>query len=125
MNDLEESEGLVPANVLSKQGMRAVGGIVGGAALFVARILPWIVSVPLGIIAAVVGLSALRSRDRSDHLPGLIITATGALTVLAKLPAVKFLWPVAGTLLGIGTVGLFALGIWNAVKFFIGLKRRS
>jgi hypothetical protein len=125
MKDPEESRDLVPANVLSKQGVTAVGGILGGVVLNVARLLPWIVSVPLGVIAAAVGLSALRSRDPSDRFPGLIITAAGALTVLAKLPAVKFLWPVAGTLLGIGAVGLFALGIWNLVKFVKGLKSRS
>ena len=125
MNDLEESGSYVPANVLSQQGVTAVGGIVGGAALFILGRLPWLVGVPLGIIAAVVGISALRSRDRADRLQGLAITGAGALVFFSKLPALKMIQPLAGTLLGVGAFGLLALGIWNGIKFLRGLKSRS
>jgi hypothetical protein len=111
--------------VLSKQGVTAVGGLAGGIGLFILGRLPWIVGLPLGVVAAVVGISALRSRDKADRFPGLVITGAGILAIVAKLPALKFVQPLAGTLLGIGAFGLLALGIWNGIKFLRGLKSRS
>jgi hypothetical protein len=122
---MEESGGYVPANVLSRQGVTAVGGIAGGIGLFILGRLHWLVGLPLGIVAAVVGISALRSRDPGDRVPGLVITGAGVLAIAAKIPALKMLQPLAGTLLGIGAFGLLAMGIWNGIKFLAGLKKRS
>jgi hypothetical protein len=113
-----------PTNVLTKQGVAAVGGIAGGILLFIMRALP----VPLGIIAgavvALVGVGALFSKDPEDRKPGMIITVAGILAVLARAP-IPPLRSFAGVLLGIGAVGLLAMGIWKGIKFLKGLKSRS
>jgi hypothetical protein len=121
----ENGGSYVPATVWSRQGVSAVGGLAGGAALFILGALPWFISVPLGAVATVVGVSALRSRDKADRLPGMILSGAGILTMVSRLPPLRFLQPLAGTLLGIGAAGLLALGVWNGIKFIKGLRNRS
>jgi hypothetical protein len=81
---------------------------------------------PLGIIAGaaagIVGIGGILSKDPSDRKPGFIAAAAGGLAILSRIGVVR---PLAGTLLGIGAVGLLALGIWNGVKFLLGLKSRG
>jgi hypothetical protein len=122
MRDIIPGDGYPPTNVLAKQGVAAVGGLAGGIALFVLGALPPLVGIIVGGIAAVVGIGALLSRDPADRKPGIISLASGALAILSK---VGFARPLAGTLLGIGAIGLLAMGIWNGVKFLRGLKNRS
>jgi hypothetical protein len=123
MNDIEPVGGGYPSDkTLNKQGVAAVGGIAGGVALFILGVLPPVVGIVLGAVAGVVGISALRSRDREDRLPGLIITIAGGLSIFSKVGMAR---PLAATLLGIGALGLLLTGIWNGVKFLRGLKRRS
>jgi hypothetical protein len=114
----------VPAHVLTKQGVAAVGGIAGGILLFIMRALP----VPLGIIAgavvALVGVGALFSRDPEDRKPGMLITVAGILAVLARAP-IPPLRGFAGILLSIGAIGLLAMGIRQGIQFLKGLKSRS
>jgi hypothetical protein len=73
-------------------------------------------------VVTVVGLSALSSREKADRSVGTIVTGAGALAILSKLP---FLGGIAGGLLGLGTVGLLGMGLWNAWKFMKGLKSRA
>jgi hypothetical protein len=80
-------------------------------------------------VVGIVGISALRSKDPDDRKPGVIISFAGALTVLSSLAKItKFAEPLgalAGVLLRIGSATLLIMGIWNGIKFFRGLKKRS
>jgi hypothetical protein len=127
MNDIEPAEPYGSTRTLAKQGVSAVGCLAGGLFLFVMNVigsrLP-VVGIILGVAAAVIGIGALLSRDPDDKKPGVVIAAAGVLVILSRV-GIPFIRPLAGTLLGIGAFGLFAMGIWNAVKFFRGLKNRS
>jgi hypothetical protein len=117
MNDI------VPTtNVLAKQGVTAVGGVVGGIVLLILGHLPSIFGIVAGALVGVIGLGAMGSKEPTDRRAGLIATIAGGLTILSKVP---FLSGIAGGLLGIATVGLLGMGIWNGIKFFRGLKKRG
>jgi hypothetical protein len=116
MNDM------VPTNVLAKQGVAAVGGIAGGLGLLILGGLPSIIGLIAGGLVAVVGIGALSSKDAADKRAGGIAAAAGGLTILSKI---GFLSGLAGTFLGIATIGLLGMGIWNGLKFFKGLKSRA
>jgi hypothetical protein len=122
MSDLIPGGGYTPTNVLAKQGVVAIGGIAGGIGLFIMGALPPIVGIIAGAAVGVVGIGALLSKDREDRKPGLIVTAAGGLSILSKIGIIR---PLAGTLLGIGAIGLLGLGIWNGIKFLKGLKSRG
>jgi hypothetical protein len=64
------------------------------------------------------------SKDPANKKTGAIITAAGVLVLLSKI-RIPFIAPVSATLLSIGGIGLFAMGIINGIKFLIGLKKRS
>jgi hypothetical protein len=125
MNDMEPVD-YPPTSVLAKQGITAVACTAGGVFLFALQAVARfpVLGLAAGAIACVAGIASLLSKDSADRKPGAIITAAGVLVVLSKagIPLIK---AAAGTLLGIGALGLLALGIWNGVKFFIGLKKRS
>jgi hypothetical protein len=127
MNDIEPVEPYGSTRSLAKQGVSAVGCMAGGLFLFIMNVvgtrLP-VAGIILGAAAAVIGIGALRSKNPDDKKPGVVITAAGVLVILSRvgIPSIR---PLAGTLLSIGAFGLFAMGIWNAVKFFRGLKNRS
>ncbi|MDR2019162.1 MAG: hypothetical protein LBQ14_00160 [Treponema sp.] len=130
MNNLIPDRGdHTPTNILAKQGVTAVGGIAGGVLLFIMRALPGVAGLIAGAVVGIVGISALRSKDPDDRKPGVIISFAGALTVLSSLTKItKFagsLGALAGTLLHIGSAALLIMGIWNGVRFFRGLKKRS
>jgi hypothetical protein len=111
-----------PTSVLAKQGVTAIGGIAGGVLLLIMGALPPVAGIIAGAVVGVVGLGALLSRDPADKKPGAVIAAAGLLTILSRLPIFGGL---AGGLLGLGTLGLFAMGVWNGIKFLRGLKSRS
>lgn len=121
---LDDDKDYVPANVLAKQGVAAVAGIAGGTALLVMGALPSIAGVIVGGVATVVGIGSLLSKDPDDKKPGAVLTAAGFLAMASKvgIPVIK---PLAGTFLGLGAIGMFAMGIWNGIKFIKGLKKRS
>ncbi|MDR2633114.1 MAG: hypothetical protein LBC51_05775 [Treponema sp.] len=110
--------------VLAKQGLAAVGGIVGGAGLLLMGALPPIAGILLGAVAGIAGIGALLSKDPQEKKPGAIITVAGGLAILSRIgiPVIK---PLAGAFLGLGALGFFAMGIWNGIQFFKGLKRRG
>ena len=124
MNEIEKRDDIPPASTLSKQAITAFFCTAGGVSLIVLQAVSKIPVVGLiaGAVICAVGIGALLSKDPADRKPGAVITAAGALAVLSKIRPIA---PLAGTLLTIGTVGLLALGIWNAIKFFTGLKKRS
>ncbi|MDR1986049.1 MAG: hypothetical protein LBP88_03630 [Treponema sp.] len=119
----EKNKAYTSTNVLAKQGVAAVGGIIGGAGLLLMGSLPPIAGILVGGLAGMLGIGALLSKDPEEKKPGAIITAAGCLAVLSRLgiPVIK---PLAGAFLGLGALGFLAMGIWNGIKFFKGLKRR-
>ncbi|MDR1351944.1 MAG: hypothetical protein LBK05_01575 [Treponema sp.] len=125
MNDLVPGEDYTPANVLAKQGVRAIGCLAGGAGLLllaaVGARFP-IAGIAAGAVLGIVGIGAVISKDPDDHKPGLVVLAAGVLSVLSRVPGIR---GFAGSLLGIGALGLIAAGIWNGVKFFRELKKRA
>jgi hypothetical protein len=128
MNEVEKQDGgYTPTNVLAKQGVAAVGYIAGGVLSLVMMTLGArfrIVGIILSVIVGGAGVSGLLSKDREDKKPGMIMAAAGALE-LFSLFGIPFIKPLAGTLLGIGAIGLIVMGIWKGIKFLRGLKSRQ
>jgi hypothetical protein len=122
MGDLIPGGDYTPTQVLAKQGLTAVGGIAGGLILLIMGALPPIVGIIAGAVVGVVGIGALLSGDKDDRKPGIVAAVAGGLSILSKIGIVR---PLAGTLLGIGAIGLLAMGVWNGIKFLRGLKNRS
>ncbi len=113
---------IVPTSVLAKQGVSAIAGIAGGVGLLVLGGLPSIFGIVAGAVVGLIGFGALASPDAADKRAGVIVAAAGGLTVLAKIGLFAGL---ANTFLGIATVGLLGMGVWNGVKFMMGLKSRA
>jgi hypothetical protein len=63
------------------------------------------------------------SHDNADRLGGSVLFAGGALTLLAKFK-LPLLAPLARVALSVGGFACLGLGIWNAVQFFRGLRKR-
>ncbi len=112
---------LVPRNVLVKQGMKGVGGIVGGGALLLLSSLGGVVGWIIGGVLTAVGLGISTSRD--DRVAGLITAGAGVLTLVSQLP-VPLLGGIAGWLMGVGGVGLIVAGGYSLIKFFVNLSKR-
>ena len=126
MNDL------VPREKLVKQGMRGLGGIAGGAGLFVLRLFTGgvLIHLPLNLTLSLSGLVAgglvtlvglAIGASREDRRAGLAVAAAGLLTLAASLPLVGGL---GSRLMGIGAVGLLAFGVVNLLRFLRNLRRR-
>jgi len=126
MNDIEKRNNIPSTSSLSKLGVSAVGYCAAGIFILILNSVvrstwPGII---VGGIVCLFGIGTLKSKDPADKKAGLIITAAGALTVLSRIN-IPFITPVSSFLLGIGAFGLLALGIWNGIKFILGLKKRS
>ena len=123
MGDLvPKNDGYTPTSVLAKQCVTAIGCVAGGVVLLVVGAVPGWLGIALGVVAAVIGLGGLISKDPEDKKVGAVVIAAGALFILSK---VGFLKGLAGFLMGAGAIGLFAIGIWKGIQFFKGLKTRS
>jgi len=126
MNEIEKRDEIPSASKLSKIGIAAIGYSAGGIFLFLLNIAAKLrgLGLVVGGVVCVVGIASLLSKDPADRKAGIVITAAGALAVLSRtnIPAIT---AVSSTLLSIGAVGLLVLGIWNGIKFFVGLKKRS
>jgi hypothetical protein len=122
MGDLAPEEGYTPTNVLAKQGVTAVGCLAGGLGLFVLRILPPVMGIAAGILASLVGVGALISKDADDKKGGIIVTAAGVLSVLARLPLTRVF---AAPLMALAAAALIGMGVWKGIKFLKGLKSRT
>ena len=126
MNEIERRSGIPSTTSLSKTGVRAVGYAAAGIFLFILNAVaksfwPGLI---IGGLIAFFGMGSLRSKDPADQRAGILITAAGILTVLSKLP-IPIIQGLSSVLLGLGAVGLLVLGVWNGIKFFVGLKKRS
>jgi hypothetical protein len=128
MNDIvpSGSESFSSTSSLVKQGLRALSFTAGGLFLFVLQALARfrVFGLIFGAVVCVAGIASLLSKDPEDRKPGALITAAGALVILSKA-GIPLIQTAAGTLLGIGALGLVAAGVWNGIKFFKGLKKRS
>ena len=126
MNDLEKSGDYPSTSTLSKQGLTAVACTAGGLFLLILQSIARfrVLGLIVGGVACILGIISLLSKDSADKNAGLVIGGAGILVLLSKtgLPLIK---AAAGTLIAISGVGLLALGIWNAIKFFRGLRKRS
>jgi len=121
-NDIQQ---IVPRDVLVKQGISAVTYLAGGAFLLIMTVGARfsLLGIILSLAAMVLGIGALLSRDREDKKPGLILAIAGILGMAIRF-RIPLLQSVAGTVLGIGAIGLFAAGILKGIKFLQGLKSR-
>ena len=126
MNDIERRDEIPSASKLSKLGITAIGYTAGGVFLFLLNMAARLrgLGLVIGGVVCVVGIASLLSKDPADRKAGVVIAAAGALTVLSKTN-IPVITTISGTLLSIGAIGLLVLGIWNGIKFFIGLKKRS
>ncbi|MDR0441908.1 MAG: hypothetical protein LBH44_00705 [Treponema sp.] len=124
MSDIESRSNIPSTSTLAKQGLTAAVCAAGGIFLIILQIVSKfrVLGLIVSVVVCAVGIGALMSKDPTDRKPGAVITAAGVLAVLSKI---KFIAPLAGTLLSIGAVGLLAMGIYNGIKFFKGLKDRS
>jgi hypothetical protein len=126
MNGIQRRDSIPSTSRLARFGVTAVGYTAAGIFLFVLQAIASfrVLGLIAGAVVCIIGFASLKSRDPADKRAGAIITAAGVLTVLS-MTGIPFFARVSGTLLSIGAVGLLALGIWNGIKFFIGLKKRS
>ena len=126
MNDIEKRDEIPSASTLSKLGITAIGYSAGGIFLFILQVVSRfrVFGLIAGAVVCLLGIGSLLSKDPADRKAGVIITAAGVLAILSK-SGIPGITQVTGTLLAIGAVGLLALGIWNGIKFFVGLKKRS
>jgi hypothetical protein len=82
-----------------------------------------LVGIILSVVALVVGISALASKDREGRKPGLVLVIAGMMGLFVRfgLPIIK---PFAATVLVIGAMGLFASGVMKGIQFLLGLNSR-
>ena len=114
----------VSRETLQKLGLSAVFNIAAGVFLTIMTVLGSLkfVGIALSVVAFVIGVSAIFSKDRDDKKPGLFITAAGVLGLIVHfgLPIMK---PIAATILGVSGIALIATGIWKGIRFLFGLKK--
>ena len=127
MNDIERRNEFPSTSSLSKLGITAIGYTAGGVFLFLLMAFARLrgLGLVLGAIVCIVGIISIMSKDPADRKAGFVIAAAGVLALLSKIHAVPVVASVAGTLMAIGAIGLLAMGIWNGIKFIVGLKKRS
>ena len=126
MDERERDVTPVPREVLVKQGISAVLYLAGGAFLLLMAIGSRIglLGMVLSLVALVVGIGAILSKDREDKKPGILLTAAGILGMVMRL-RVPFFQAIAGTVLAAGAFSLFIAGIWKGINFLRGLKSRQ
>jgi hypothetical protein len=124
MYEIEKRDNIPSASSLSKTGVRAVGYTAAGIFVLVLNAFPNWLGLIAGGLVCLLGLGSLRSNDLTEKKAGIVIVTAGILTVLSKV-GIPLIAPVSQVLLGIGIFSLLALGIWNGIKFIIGLKKRS
>jgi hypothetical protein len=126
MNDVIKKDDIPTTSNLSNMGIRAIAYSAAGIFLFVLNALASydVFGFIVGGMVLLFGILSFRSKDPADKRTGIIFSIAGALTVLSKM-GIPLVSGISSVLMGIGAFGLLALGIWNGVRFFIGLKKRS
>ncbi len=108
---------IVPRSEVSRQGVRGVGAIVGGAALLILSALGFWGGVIIGGVLTVGGFALTGSK--SDRTLGFIAAAAGILTIVSKV-----IHPL-GSLFVIPGIGLLVVGAVSLFRFFSNLRKRS
>jgi len=126
MSEIMRRDEIPSASSLSKTGITAIGCTAAGVFLILLGVISSnpVVGIIAGSIVALFGFGSFTSKDLADKKAGIVLLAAGILTVLSKIP-IPFFQPFSKVLLGIGAAGLLLTGIWNGIKFFTGLKKRS
>jgi len=125
-NEIEKKSIIPSTSSLSKFGITAIGYTAAGIFIFLLQVFARFrgLGLVIGGIVCLIGIGSLMSKDPADKKAGAIITAAGALALLSKLN-IPVVTAISGTILSIGAIGLLVMGIWNGIKFLVGLKRRS
>ena len=126
MNDIEKIDDIPSTKSLSKTGVRAIGFAAAGIFVLILNavsqsFLPGLI---VGSVVSLIGIGSFRSKDPVDRKAGVLVTAAGAATIVSKT-GIPLLAPLSNVLLGFGAFALLALGVFNGIRFFIGLKKRS
>jgi hypothetical protein len=125
MHDSMENGDIPSRNSLSKTGVSAVLQLAGGVVLTVLGALPMLLSTILGGVLTITGFAGISSRDNEEKKMGLVLTLAGAATILSRHGVFKILKAAGGMVLRTGAFVLIGLGLFNAIKFIIGIKKRS
>ena len=113
---------LVPRKDLTRQGVKGVGAVVGGAGLLILSSLGAVLGMIAGVALTVVGLSLTGSK--SDRTAGIVATVAGVATVVSALHHIWPLFPNLSWLMWIPGIGLIAVGAYSLVRFIVNLKKR-
>jgi hypothetical protein len=124
-NIIERDDNPNSSKKLSKTGVNAVFQLAGGIALSVLGVLPALLSTVAGGALTILGLAGISSRDKEDKKIGLVLTVAGASAILARHGVIPFLKAGGAMVLHAGAFVLIGLGVFNIIRFVIGLKKRS
>lgn len=113
---------IVPRRDVVATGTKAVGGVLGGAALLLLSGLGFWPGMILGGLLGAFGLNT--ARKKQDRTEGLIVAGAGGLTILAALN-IPFLGGLAAAPLLLGGIGLLVFGGINVFKFIKDYRRRQ
>ncbi|GMO52364.1 MAG: hypothetical protein Ta2G_10300 [Termitinemataceae bacterium] len=120
-------ENRITEKELSNRGVSAVLGIAGGVALFVLSILITKLFAPLGMVLGVLitglGISGIFSKSKQDRKPALFTTLVGAVLFLSSGKVFPLISTFAGTILSVCSFASFGIGLYNGVRFLLGLKK--
>jgi hypothetical protein len=122
---IEKDDNPNSAKDLSKTGVRAVFQLAGGIALSILGVLPILLSTVAGGGLTILGLAGVSSRDKEDKKIGLVLTLAGAAAILSRHGVIPLLKAGGAMALHAGAFAFIGLGLFNLVKFVIGLKKRS
>jgi hypothetical protein len=125
MNNSMERGDMPSRSSLSKTGVSAVLQLAGGVILTVLGALPMLLSTVVGGALTIIGLAGVSSRDNEDKKIGVVLTLAGAATILSRHGVLHILKAAGGLVLQAGAFALIGLGLFNAIKFIIGVKKRS
>jgi hypothetical protein len=106
----------------AKYGLFMVGGIGGAIIFLLLKNLPGFIGIIAGLLLLLLGIGALSSKKAEDRFPGILCIAVGFLAVLAQM---SFFKGFAGRILEICAIALLVLGIFNGIRFALGLRNRS
>jgi hypothetical protein len=125
MGDIIEKGNTPSTKTLSKTGVNAVFQLVGGIALTILGALPTLLSTVAGGAIVILGLAGISSKDKEDKKIGMVLTVAGAAALLARHGVIPFIKAAGAMVLHAGAFVLIGVGLFNLIRFIIGLKKRS
>ncbi len=108
---------IVPRSEVSRQGVKGIGSLAGGAALLILSSLHPIGGFIIGGVLALAGFALWGSK--ADRNVGIVAAGAGIVTIASKII------PGLGWLMWIPGVVLLGTGIYYLVRFFANLRKRS